>query len=71
MNIRYNSTKFSEDRVPAALRRCEPSSRTPLCREQLRPWNLLQLQDRVSRHRGGKQLLEFGLPTNITLLSLE
>ena len=35
-------------------RRSEPSSRTALMGEQPNPWNRLQLQDAMSRHRGAK-----------------
>lgn len=42
------------DRIPAASRRSKPNSRSPLGREQLHPWNLLQFQDGKSRHRGAE-----------------
>ena len=35
-------------------RRSEPSSRTALMGEQPNPWNVLPLQDAMSRHRGAK-----------------
>jgi hypothetical protein len=35
-------------------RRSEPSSRTALIGEQPNPWDLLQPQDAMSRHRGAK-----------------
>ena len=35
-------------------RRSEPSSRNALRDEQSNPWNILQLQDAMSRHRGAK-----------------
>ena len=35
-------------------RRFEPSSRTTLMGEQPNPWDLLQPQDVMSRHRGAK-----------------
>ena len=38
------------------LRRSEPSSRTAFMGEQPNPWNLLQLQVAMSRHRGAKPL---------------
>ena len=41
-----------EDRTVS--RRSEPSSRTALMGEQPNPWNLFQLQDAMSRHRGAK-----------------
>ena len=43
------------DRNQPVLRRSEPSSRTTLIGEQPNPWNLLQLQDVLSRHRGAEQ----------------
>src|SRR6266704_1146299 len=39
------------DRDRTVSRRSEPSSRTALIGEQPNPWNLLQLQDAMSRHR--------------------
>ena len=39
------------DRDRTVLRRSEPSSRTLLTGEQPDPWDLLQPQDRMSRHR--------------------
>ena len=52
-------------------RRSEPSSRTALMGEQPNPWNLLQLQDATSRHRGAKPPRRYGLLGEISLLSLE
>jgi hypothetical protein len=49
-----NSFKFQtvmQDRDRTGLRRSEPSSRTLLTGEQPDPWDLLQPQDRMSRHR--------------------
>lgn len=40
-----------QDRDRTVLRRSEPSSRTALTGEQPDHWNLLQLQDAMSRHR--------------------
>ena len=42
------------DRDRTVSRRSEPSSRTALMGEQPNPWNRLQLQDAMSRHRGAK-----------------
>src|SRR5438045_6799776 len=42
------------DRDRTVSRRSEPSSRTALIGEQPNPWNLLQLKDAMSRHRGAK-----------------
>ena len=50
-------------------RRFEPSSRTALIGEQPNPWNLLQLQDAMSRHRGAKPERRYELLAPISLLS--
>ena len=50
-------------------RRFEPSSRTTLMGEQPNPWNLLQLQDVMSRHRGAKPPRRYELLGEISLLS--
>ena len=52
-------------------RRSEPSSRTLLTGEQPDPWDLLQPQDRMSRHRGAKPPRRYGLSEAISLLSPE
>jgi hypothetical protein len=44
----------TEDRDRTVSRRSEPSSRTALIGEQPNPWDLLQPQDAMSRHRGAK-----------------
>lgn len=44
------------DRDRTVLRRSEPSSRATLIGEQPNPWDLLQPQDVMSRHRGAKRL---------------
>ena len=49
------------DRDQTVSRRSEPSSRTTLIGEQPNPWNLLQLQDVMSRHRGAKLLCRYEL----------
>ena len=49
------------DRDRTVSRRSEPSSRTALMGEQPNPWNLLQLQDAMSRHRGAKPCRRCGL----------
>jgi hypothetical protein len=43
-----------EDRDRTVSRRSEPSSCTTLFGEQPDPWNLVHLQDVISRHRGAK-----------------
>ena len=57
------------DRDRTVSRRSEPSSRTALIGEQPNPWNLLQLQDAMSRHRGAKPSRRCGLLGKISLLS--
>ena len=52
-------------------RRSEPSSRTALIGEQPNPWDLLQPQDAMSRHRGAKPRRRYGLLGGISLLSPE
>lgn len=57
------------DRDRTVSRRSEPSSRTALIGEQPNPWDLLQPQDAMSRHRGAKQRRRYGLLGVISLLS--
>ena len=52
-------------------RRSEPSSRNFLIGEQPNPWDLLQPQDKLSRHRGAELRRRFGLLGGTSLLSLE
>ena len=52
-------------------RRSKPSSRTTLIGEQPNPWDLLQPQDVMSRHRGAKPPRRCGLSEEISLLSPE
>ncbi len=59
----------TEDRDRTVSRRSEPSSRTALIDEQSNPWDLLQPQDAMSRHRGAKQPRRYGLLGVISLLS--
>src|SRR5215470_1148058 len=59
------------DRDRTVSRRSEPSSRTTLIGEQPNPWDLLQPQDVMSRHRGAKRRRRYGLLGDISLLSLE
>ena len=59
------------DRDRTVSRRSEPSSRTALIGEQPNPWDLLQPQDVMSRHRGAKLCRRYGLLGKISLLSLE
>ena len=57
------------DRDRTVSRRSKPSSRTALIGEQPNPWNLLQLQDAMSRHRGAKHRRRCELLGGISLLS--
>ena len=59
------------DRDRTVSRRSEPSSRTALMGEQPNPWDLLQPQDAMSRHRGAKPSRRCGLLGKISLLSPE
>src|ERR1700756_4936452 len=59
------------DRDRTVSRRSEPSSRTSLNGEQPYPWDLLQPQDEMSRHRGAKHHRRCGRLGGISLLSLE
>ena len=59
------------DRDRTVSRRSEPSSRTTLMGEQPNPWDLLQPQDVMSRHRGAKPVRRCGRLGPISLLSLE
>ena len=57
------------DRDRTVSRRSKPSSRTTLIGEQPNPWDLLQPQDVMSRHRGAKPPRRYGLLAAISLLS--
>ena len=57
------------DRDRTVSRRSKPSSRTALNGEQPNPWDLLQPQDAMSRHRGAKPCRRYGLLGKISLLS--
>ena len=64
-----NSRTPTADRDRTVSRRSKPSSRTALIGEQPNPWDLLQPQDAMSRHRGAKQRRRYGLLGVISLLS--
>src|ERR671936_1853409 len=64
-----NSPTPTADRDRTVSRRSEPSSRTTLNGEQPYPWDLLQPQDVMSRHRGAKPPRRCGLLGIISLLS--
>src|SRR3989338_7403944 len=57
------------DRDRTVSRRSEPNSRTTLMVEQPNPWDLLQPQDVMSRHRGAKPPRRYELLGEISLLS--
>ena len=65
--LKYPAPATDRDRTVS--RRSEPSSRTALMGEQPNPWNRLQLQDAMSRHRGAKPPRRCGLLGEISLLS--
>ena len=71
--LETNSFKFpapTSDMDQTVSRRFEPRSRTTLMGEQPNPWNLLQLQDVMIRHRGAKHFRRCELLGSISLLSL-
>src|ERR1041385_4802241 len=57
------------DRDRPGSRRSEPSSRTTLIGEQPNPWDRLQPQDVMGRHRGAKPHRRYGRSGAISLLS--
>ena len=59
----------TKDRDRTVSRRSKPSSRTALIGEQPNPWDLLQPQDAMSRHRGAKPPRRCELLGAISLLS--
>src|SRR5512145_356560 len=67
--LKYPAPTTDRDRTVS--RRSEPSSRTALIGEQPNPWDLLQPQDAMSRHRGAKPRRRCELLGVISLLSPE
>ena len=59
------------DRDRPGSRRSEPSSRTALIGEQPNPWDRLQPQDAMGRHRGAKPPRRYERSGEISLLSPE
>ncbi len=57
------------DRDRPVSRRSEPSSRTALMGEQPNPWDLIQPQDAMSRHRGAEPCRRCELLGKTSLLS--
>src|SRR5512147_835138 len=68
-SLKYPAPASDRDRTVS--RRSKPSSRTTLIGEQPNPWDLLQPQDVMSRHRGAKPPRRCGLSEEISLLSPE
>src|SRR4026208_1617755 len=64
-----NSPPPTTDRDRTVSRRSEPNSRTALIGEQPNPWDLIQPQDAMSRHRGAKPPRRCELLGEISLLS--
>ena len=72
--LKKNLLKFrtpTTDRDRPVSRRSEPSSRTTFIGEQPNPWDLLQPQDVMSRHRGAKPPRRCERSVAISLLSPE
>ena len=67
--LKYPAPTTDRDRTVS--RRSEPSSRATLIGEQPNPWDLLQPQDVMSRHRGAKLRRRCELLGGISLLSPE
>ena len=67
----HNLLTAMVDRDQPVSRRFEPNSRISLNGERPYPWNLLQLQDEMSRHRGAKHCRRCELLGSISLLSPE
>ena len=59
------------DRDRTVSRRSEPSSRATLMGEQPNPWDLIQPQDAMSRHRGAEPCRRCELLDKTSLLSPE
>jgi hypothetical protein len=64
-----NSLTPTVDRDRPVSRRSEPSSRTALMGEQPNPWDLIQPQDAMSRHRGAEPCRRCELLDKTSLLS--
>ena len=65
----FNHPTPTPDRDRTVSRRSKPSSRTTLNGEQPYPWDWLQPQDVMSRHRGAKHRRRCELLGGISLLS--
>ena len=69
-NKSLTSAAPTVDKDRTVSRRSEPSSRAALTGEEPDPWDLLQPQDAMSRHRGAKPGRRCELLDPISLLSL-
>ena len=67
--LKFPTPTVDKDRTVS--RRSEPSSRAALTGEQPDPWDLLQPQDALSRHRGAKLPRRYERLGAISLLSPE
>ena len=67
--LKYPTPTADRDRTVS--RRSEPSSRNALMGEQPNPWDRLQPQDALSRHRGAKPRRRYERLGAISLLSPE
>ena len=67
--LKYPTPTADRDRTVS--RRSEPSSRSVLIGEQPNPWDLLQPQDTLRRHRGAKLPRRYERLGAISLLSPE
>ena len=67
--LKYPTPTADRDRTVS--RRSEPSSRSVLIGEQPNPWDLLQPQDTLSRHRGAKLRRRYERLGAISLFSPE
>ena len=67
--LKYPTPTADRDRTVS--RRSEPSSRSALIGDQPNPWDLLQPQDALSRHRGAKLPRRYERLGAISLLSPE
>lgn len=55
LRLNFSTNLFTiKDRNQTVLQRSKPSSCTILIGEQPNPWDLIQPQDMISRHRGAK-----------------
>ena len=68
-NVFLGFRQFKTQIHDLCAKRSKPSSRTLLIGEQPNPWDLLQPQDRMSRHRGAEQRRRYGRSGATSLLS--